>query len=160
MAGSEARKAATTPPIIIMRLKRYAKGDIRMTMVFRPPLLRTTFSNCKKINMDTVEASAAARHNHDSTRVGNLVSQEMRWRAPKEAPKMHVTGQRNFERYKLGSQGATTVCFARREETLAFRSTALSIRCIGSFSSSWQSSCWASCSARSSASLPSQILKA
>ena len=36
----------------------------------------------------------------------------MRWSAPNEAPKRHITGQRTLEWYNCGSQYATTVSLA------------------------------------------------
>src|SRR5271156_53245 len=112
MAGSEALNAAMTPPIMTMRLRRYRDGDMRLIMVSGPPHRKTTFSNCMKISMETIDASAAARHSHCSTGVGNSVFQDMRWSAPNEAPKRHITGQRILEWYNSGSQYATTISLA------------------------------------------------
>ena len=93
MAGSEALNAAKTPHIMTIRPMRYSTGDKRLIIVIRPPHRKMTFSNCIKISIEKTDVSAAARHSHCSTSVGNTVYQDMRWSAPNEAPKRHVTGQ-------------------------------------------------------------------
>lgn len=66
-----------------------------------------TFSKCMKMSIEKIDASAEPRHNHDSTIVGKTVFQDMRCKAPNEAPKRQINGQ-SFERYNPGSQCATT----------------------------------------------------
>ena len=131
MAGSDALKDATTPPIITMRLRRYLAGDTRLIMVSGPPHRRTTFSNCMKMSIEKIETSAATRHSHDSTSVGNTVCQDIRWSAPNEAPKTHITGQRSLEWYNSGSQHASTISLAEASQRVF---------------------CWTSCNALSAAS--------
>ena len=128
-------------------------------MVSGGPHRRTTFSNCMKISMEKIDTSAAARHSHCSTGVGNTVFQDMRWSAPNEAPKRHITGQRILEWYSSRSQYASTISLAgalrphgRQVERFSFkfllllfsRKAACLVCCEAIFS--W-TSCVAFCSA-------------
>jgi hypothetical protein len=102
MAGLSALNAANTCPMITIRLAKYKPGDTRLIIVNGPPQRKTTFSKCMNIIMERMETNAEIRHSHNSTVVGKAVFQDMRWRAPKEAPKRQVNGQ-IFDLYKLGS---------------------------------------------------------
>jgi hypothetical protein len=53
------------------RLRKYSAGDTRLIMVSGPPHRKTTFSDCMKISMEMIDASAATRHSHCSAGVGN-----------------------------------------------------------------------------------------
>ena len=159
MAGSEALNAAMTPPIMTMRLRRYSAGDTRLIMVSGPPHRKTTFSNCMKISMETIDSIAAAHHSHRSTGVWNSVFQDMRWSAPSEAPKGHVIGQRILEWYTSGSQFVTTISLAggltapgRQAELFSFKFSPISFSCTTCLASCEAAFCWASCEAYCSAS--------
>lgn len=87
-------ESAMTPPIITTRLRKYMTGEHRLIQVSRPLHLNTTFSNCTKTSMDTMEAIPQARHSQSSRKVGNLVSHEIKWSALKDAPNRQLIGQR------------------------------------------------------------------